>query len=55
TDAVEFMLAGSTAIQVGTATFIDPATCTKVIAGIEEYCIEQGVKDVKELIGGMIS
>ena len=55
TDALEFMLAGSTAIQVGTATFIDPATCTKVIAGIEEYCIEQGVKDVKELIGGMIS
>ena len=54
TDAIEFMLAGATAIQVGTATFIDPATCTKVIKGIEEYCEEQGVKSVKELIGGMI-
>jgi dihydroorotate dehydrogenase (NAD+) catalytic subunit len=54
-DAIEFMLAGATAIQIGTATFIDPATCTKVISGIEEYCEQQSVKEVKDLIGGMLS
>ncbi|MBL6964820.1 MAG: dihydroorotate dehydrogenase [Bacteroidetes bacterium] len=53
-DAIEFILAGATAIQVGTATFIDPASCIKVIRGIEEYCNEQGVKNVRELIGGLI-
>jgi dihydroorotate dehydrogenase (NAD+) catalytic subunit len=54
TDAIEFMLAGSTAIQVGTANFIDPQVSIKIIDGIEEYCINNGVSDVRDLIGGLI-
>jgi len=53
TDAIEFLLAGATAIQVGTANFIDPQVTIKIIDGIEEYCERHGVKDVKELIGGI--
>lgn len=54
TDAVEFMLAGASAIQIGTANFIDPAISAKVAKGIVEYCERHGVGDVKELIGGLI-
>lgn len=52
-DAIEFMLAGATAVAVGAANFVDPLTTIKVIEGIEAYCEEQGVADVNELIGGM--
>ena len=54
TDAIEFLLAGASAIQIGTANFIDPAISAKVAKGIVEYCERQGVKDVKELVGGLI-
>jgi dihydroorotate dehydrogenase (NAD+) catalytic subunit len=54
TDAIEFLLAGASAIQIGTANFIDPAISAKVAKGIEEYCERQGVEDVNELVGGMI-
>ena len=54
TDAIEFLLAGASAIQIGTANFIDPAISAKVAKGIVEYCERQGVEDVNELIGGMI-
>ena len=53
TDAVEFMLAGATAVSVGTANFIDPCATINVIEGIRAYCEEQGVNDVNELIGGL--
>ncbi len=53
TDAIEFLLAGSSAIQVGTACFIDPQIPVKIIRGIEEYMERHGVRDVKELVGGM--
>ncbi|MDR0363687.1 MAG: dihydroorotate dehydrogenase [Bacteroidales bacterium] len=53
-DAIEFLLAGATAIQVGTGNFIDPQITVKIVEGIEEYCFEQGVKDINELIGGLI-
>lgn len=52
-DAVEFMLAGASAVAVGTANFIDPQTALEVISGIEQFCIDEGVKDVNELIGGL--
>ncbi len=52
-DAIEFLLAGSSAIQVGTACFIDPQIPVKIIRGIEEYMERHGVRDVKELVGGM--
>lgn len=53
TDAIEFILAGSTAIQIGTANFIDPQISVKVIEGIADYCKENGVSDVNDLIGAM--
>ena len=53
TDAVEFMLAGATAVAVGTANFTDPAATVRVVDGIIEYCEEQGVSDVNELIGAL--
>lgn len=50
-DALEFIMAGATAIQVGTANFIDPLTTVKIIDGIEEYCTRHGIDDINELIG----
>lgn len=53
-DAVEFMLAGATAVAVGTANFMDPHATVNVIDGIIDYCEQHGVVDVNELIGGLI-
>lgn len=53
TDAVEFMLAGATAVAVGTANFANPTATVDVIDGIIDYCESQGVKDVNELIGAL--
>lgn len=53
-DAIEFMLAGASAIQVGTANFIDPTASIKIIAGIEDYLQRHGISDVRELIGGLV-
>ena len=52
-DAVEFMLAGATAVAVGTANFMNPTATMDVIDGIIDYCEEQGVADVNELIGAL--
>ncbi|MDO4400127.1 MAG: dihydroorotate dehydrogenase [Coriobacteriia bacterium] len=52
-DAIEFMLAGATAVAVGTANFVNPHAVEEVIDGIRAYCIAQGVHDVNELIGGL--
>ena len=51
TDALEFILAGASAIQVGTASFIDPQASIKILDGIEKYLIEKGFSDIKEIIG----
>jgi dihydroorotate dehydrogenase (NAD+) catalytic subunit len=53
-DAVEFMLAGASAVEVGTANFIDPAVCPKIIDGIEEYMEKNGMNDTKSLTGALI-
>ncbi len=53
-DAIEFLLAGSTAVQVGTANFIDPQISMKIIDEIEEYCINNKIEDINDLIGAMI-
>lgn len=50
-DAIEFMLAGATAIEVGTANFIDPTTTIKIIEFMNEYCNRHGIKDINEIIG----
>ena len=52
-DAVEFLLAGATAVAVGTANFVDPAGSVAVIDGIIDYCEAQGVEAVTELIGAL--
>lgn len=52
-DAVEFMLAGASAVAVGTANFVNPHATIDVINGIIDYCEEQGVTDVNELIGAL--
>jgi len=52
-DAVEFMLAGATAIQIGTYNFIDPAISEKVVDGLNEYCDRHGFKSVSELTGAI--
>jgi dihydroorotate dehydrogenase (NAD+) catalytic subunit len=50
-DAIEFILAGASAIQVGTASFIDPLASLKILTGIEKYLFEKGFSDISELIG----
>jgi dihydroorotate dehydrogenase (NAD+) catalytic subunit len=52
-DVVEFMLAGASAVQVGTASFIDPGAMQKIIDGLEAYCRETGVDDIHSLTGKM--
>ena len=53
-DAIEFILAGATAVQVGTANFIDPTITVKIVDYIKEYLDKNNIKDVNEIIGGMI-
>lgn len=50
-DAVEFILAGATAIAVGTANFVNPRATMDVIEGIKQYMIENGVRNINELVG----
>jgi dihydroorotate dehydrogenase (NAD+) catalytic subunit len=53
TDALEFMLAGATAVQIGTANFITPGIAGKIAADMERYLTENRISDIKELIGSM--
>ena len=50
-DAVEFLMAGATAVQVGTANFTDPYAMPKIIAGLDAWCDRHGIKNVSELTG----
>ena len=52
-DAIEMILAGATAVSVGTANFTDPRTAEKVVAGIEEYMKRYNVADIKDLVGAV--
>ncbi len=52
-DAIEFLLAGASAVQIGTANFIDPTTTIKVIAGIDDYLNRHGFTSVTELVGAL--
>ncbi len=51
TDAIEFMLAGATAIQIGTANFIDPQVTLKIMDGLVSYCEEQNISKISDLTG----
>ena len=51
-DALEFILAGATGLQIGTAIFRDPRICKKVIEGLSKWCERHEVKKISDLIGG---
>ena len=53
TDAIEFLMAGATAIEIGTANFIDPTVTVKVVEGIGEWLDRHGIADVNEIIGAL--
>ena len=53
TDALEFLMAGATAIEIGTANFIDPTVTVKVIEGMGEWLDRHGIADVNEIIGAL--
>jgi dihydroorotate dehydrogenase (NAD+) catalytic subunit len=50
-DALEFILAGASSVQIGTATFLDPTASLKILDGIEKYLIDKGINDIREIIG----
>ena len=50
-DALEFLMAGATAVEVGTANFLDPAISVKIIDEIEDYCQRNKISDIREIIG----
>ncbi|TYP00090.1 dihydroorotate oxidase B catalytic subunit [Geothermobacter ehrlichii] len=52
-DALEFLIAGASAVQVGTANFVDPDAMQKVIDGLERFCLEEGIGDIRTLIGSL--
>ena len=54
-DALEFILAGATAVQVGTANFIDPAVTVKIVDYLEQYLERHKLSSIREIIGGMVA
>jgi dihydroorotate dehydrogenase (NAD+) catalytic subunit len=54
-DAAEFLLAGASAVQIGTANFIDPLTPLKIIDGLEQYLQRKGLQKITEIVGGLQS
>ena len=53
TDAVEFLLAGASAVEVGTYNFVDPSVTTQIVDGIEDYMRRHGFTDIQDLIGAL--
>jgi dihydroorotate dehydrogenase (NAD+) catalytic subunit len=52
-DAVEFLLAGATAVQIGTMNFVEPAISVKIVDGLNKYAYENKIVDIKNLVGGL--
>ena len=50
-DALEFLMCGATAVEIGTANFIDPAVTIKIIDGMDQWCKKHGISDINEIIG----
>jgi dihydroorotate dehydrogenase (NAD+) catalytic subunit len=50
-DALQYIRAGATAVQVGTANFVNPRTATEIVAGLAAYCQQHGIADIAELVG----
>jgi dihydroorotate dehydrogenase (NAD+) catalytic subunit len=54
-DALEFIIAGASAIQVGTANFYDPAASMKIVDGLAEYCLRNGLENISALVGTVVT
>jgi len=52
-DALEFLIAGATAIQIGTANFVDPKTSIRIVDGLSDYLAENNISDINEIIGSL--
>ena len=52
-DAIEFIIAGASAVAVGTANFIEPGCTPKIIEGIKRYCVRKKIENIKELVGSL--
>jgi dihydroorotate dehydrogenase (NAD+) catalytic subunit len=52
-DAIEFIIAGASAVAIGTANFIEPGCAAKIIEGIKKYCINKNIASIKELVGSL--
>ena len=52
-DALEFLIAGARAVQLGTANFSDPLAAVKVIEGLEDYCRSRGIGDINQICGSL--
>lgn len=53
-DALEYLLVGATAVQVGTANFIKPDIMTDIVEGIKKFMIEKNIEDINDFIGSLI-
>ncbi len=53
-DAIEFFIAGASAIEVGTANFVNPKAAVEILEGIEAYCRRQGVRKLQDLVGSLV-
>ena len=53
-DALEFMIAGASAVQVGTANFYDPGAAVRIVDGLEAYCAENGLENISEIVGSVV-
>jgi dihydroorotate dehydrogenase (NAD+) catalytic subunit len=53
-DALEFIIAGATAVQIGTANYYDPTVTMKVVAGLSEYCDRMNIDEISSLTGSII-
>jgi len=53
-DAIEFIIAGASAVGIGTANFIEPGCAVKIVEGIKKYCVRKEIANIKELIGSLL-
>jgi dihydroorotate dehydrogenase (NAD+) catalytic subunit len=53
-DIIEFMLAGATAVEIGTASYWDPCATEKIVDELQEWCVQHGVARIAGLTGGLL-
>jgi dihydroorotate dehydrogenase (NAD+) catalytic subunit len=52
-DALEFLIAGASAVQVGTANFVNPKSALNIVEGLRQFCVEQRISSIRELVGSL--